>query len=159
MKGRYVGVREHGIDPWDTILGVRGLARAAVLVGPPIREVSGEDVEDTGRFVVQHMWSRRSRHDQVEVRGVEKDGPALREGSDHQVLDLLNVVAGCLIPIYDLVEGEEAVVFGCGEASRDLRGKNVVVRAMKSQLLHGFQVNLDNDRTMSARCRGLPARR
>ena len=37
--------------------------------------------------------SEFSADGEVEVRGVEEDGPALCEGSDHQVLDLLNVMS------------------------------------------------------------------
>ena len=55
------------------------------------------------------MRSRRSRQHQVEISGVETNGPALGEGSYKQVLDLLDAVAKSVIRIYDLVEGEEAV--------------------------------------------------
>ena len=55
------------------------------------------------------MLSRRSRQHQVEISGVETNGPAWGEGSYNQVFDLLDAVAKSVIQIYDLVEGEEAV--------------------------------------------------
>ena len=79
---------------------ILGLARASVLVGLPIWKGSGEDNQkNAGRRVVQNVRSGRSRH-QVEVSAVEANGPALGEGGGNQILDLLDVVAGCMIRIY-----------------------------------------------------------
>ena len=51
---------------------------------------------------------------------------------------------------------EQAVICFSGEVARDLGGQDVVIWVSGGQLLHRFQVQLENNRSMGCRRRRCP---
>ena len=51
------------------------------------------------------LWSARCRHRQVEHATVEEDGPTMGNRRNDEVLNLLNLVARCIVRIDHTVEG------------------------------------------------------
>ena len=84
--------------------------------------------------------------------------PAFQEGVDDQFVQFLDIVAGNIIGVDDLVEDESGSVVLSGKVSVNLRCQDVIVIIKKCKLLHRTKVDLKNDGAIRSWWRRLPSR-
>ena len=115
------------------------------LMCSPSRVGVVQDVPNGGIHISENKFAIGSVEQNQELVLLEKDGPSGAESSDNQVIQLLYRMPRSIVGVDDLVQKKQSRVVIVGKMSSHLRGENVTIGVHHGQVLHRFQVNLNDD--------------